>query len=179
MFSIHQAWIKMLSTLACNSDVRPCASLSRCFPHPIHSDGHLWWCASLLHGAGAGTVPQNWSHLNMETHLSYFQRWGDNSSLISQRKQMKCNLLHYCHSHLFQELDTQYVSSHCMCPSTTTPSSPGPSSTSTHPSPASCPGPTATTCGTPHTAPTILGRTTSLGPIPPGPRQRNFTRKCM
>lgn len=86
-------------------------------------------------------------------------------------------LLH--HSPLLQVLDTQYVSSRCTCPSTTTPSSPGPSSTSTRPSPASCPGPTATTRGTPHTVPTISGRTTSLGPIPPGLRQRNFTRKCM
>lgn len=89
MFCIQQSWVQTLSTLTCNSDVRPCASLSRCFPHPVHSDGHLWRCAALLHGAGAGTVPQNWSHLHMETHLSYFQRWGDSKSLIRHRKHIE------------------------------------------------------------------------------------------
>lgn len=72
-----------------------------------------------------------------------------------------------------------FVSSLCMCPSTTTPSSPGPSSTSTPHSPASCPGQTVTMCGIPPTVPTTLDRTTSPGPISPGLQQKNFTRKCM
>lgn len=48
----------------------------RCFPHSLHFDGHLWWRAALLHGAGAGAVPQNRSHIHMEAHLPHFQRWG-------------------------------------------------------------------------------------------------------
>lgn len=60
--------------------VKPCFTmyshtcLCRCFPDSLHFDGHLWWCAALLHGAGTGAVPQNRSHIHMETHLSHFQR---------------------------------------------------------------------------------------------------------
>ena len=79
----------------------------------------------------------------------------------------------------FQALGMRSVSSRSTSHSTTTPSSPGHSSTSTRPSPVSCPGPTVTMPGTLKTAPTTSWKTTWPGITTPGHLLRNFTRKCM
>ncbi|XP_040497025.1 sodium-dependent serotonin transporter isoform X3 [Ursus maritimus] len=74
---------------------------------------------------------------------------------------------------------TPSASSPSTSPPTTTPSWPGRSTTSSPPSPTSCPGPAARTPGTPATAPTTSPGTTSPGRCTRRPPRKNFTRKCM